>query len=75
MTHRKLSAPQVSALTGAALVQFGLAGFAWWDLSRRPAAAVRGSKTVWAFAIAVNFAGPLAYLRFGRRRVPGVPAV
>lgn len=69
----ELSRPQRCLILGAALLQFTLAGAAWWDLSRRPAAAVRGSKTVWAFVIAVNFIGPLAYLRFGRKPVPPFP--
>jgi len=28
---------------------------------------VNGPKPLWAAAIAVNFVGPLAYLRWGRR--------
>jgi hypothetical protein len=57
---------------GAGAVQLALAGTAWFDLSRRPAAAVRGPKAAWAAAIGVNFAGPIAYLRFGRRAAPPV---
>ncbi|WAL68946.1 PLD nuclease N-terminal domain-containing protein [Amycolatopsis cynarae] len=64
----ELSRPQRTALAAAAALQFGLAGTAWWDLSRRPADAVRGSKAVWAFVIGINFFGPLAYLRFGRKQ-------
>jgi hypothetical protein len=40
------------------------------DLRRRPAADIRGSKTVWATALVLaNSAGavPIAYFRFGRR--------
>ena len=55
-------------------VQLGLAGSAWWDLSRRPAEAVRGTKTAWAFVIGINFIGPLLYLRFGRKPLPQSPA-
>lgn len=81
MGHKKwseLSTAQRSTLITAALAQFALAGTAWWDLSRRPAVAVRGSKTAWGFLIAVNFVGPVAYLRFGRKpaaeiRSPLVP--
>jgi hypothetical protein len=42
------------------------------DLGRRPSAEVRGSKARWAAAIVlINSAGaaPLAYFRYGRRRV------
>ncbi|TNC24824.1 PLDc N-terminal domain-containing protein [Amycolatopsis alkalitolerans] len=70
----ELTTAQRAAIIAAGAVQLSLAGFAWWDLSRRPAAAVRGTKTAWAFAIAVNFAGPIAYLRFGRKPVPEVTA-
>ncbi|NKQ51835.1 PLDc_N domain-containing protein [Amycolatopsis sp. K13G38] len=72
MKHRKwseLSIPERCAIVGAGLVQIGLAGGAWWDLSRRPADAVRGTKETWALVIAINFIGPLAYLRFGRKPI------
>jgi hypothetical protein len=51
-----------------AAVQLSLAATAWTDLIRRPARRVNGPKTVWALVIAVNFVGPLAYFRWGRRR-------
>ena len=50
-----------------AVVQFTLAGFAWTDLALRPANIVNGRKSLWAAIIAVNFVGPFAYLRWGRR--------
>jgi len=53
-------------VTVLAIVQFVLAGFAWTDLALRPADAVNGRKRVWAWLIAVNFVGPIAYLRWGR---------
>lgn len=43
-----------------------LAVTAWYDLARRPATLVRGSKKAWAAAIAINIIGPLAYFRYGR---------
>jgi hypothetical protein len=49
-------------------VQLTLAAWAWTDLARRPAARVNGPKPLWAAVIAVNFVGPLAYLRWGRQR-------
>jgi hypothetical protein len=52
----------------AALVQLGLLTAAQIDLLRRPAERVRGSKWGWRAATLVNFAGPLAYFFFGRRR-------
>jgi len=49
-------------------VQLSLAATAWTDLARRPAAQVNGSKARWALVIAINFFGPLAWFRWGRRR-------
>ena len=57
---------RVIVVTAAA--QVGMAVAAWADLYRRPRELVRGPKAAWAFGIAVNFAGPLAYARWGRRR-------
>jgi len=62
---RDLSPAHKAALTLAAAVQFGLAGAAWLDLARRPASQVPGPKWRWALLIAVNFAGPIAYFRWG----------
>ena len=56
----------VTLLAGA--LQLALAATSWADLARRPAARVNGPKPLWAAVIAVNFVGPLAYLRWGRRR-------
>ena len=57
-------------------VQFALAAAAWIDLSRRPVDQVTGRKWWWAFAIAVNFVGPIAYFRWGRRKAidPVIPS-
>ena len=51
-----------------ASVQVSLAATAWADLAFRPAEQVNGSKAKWAAIIAVNFFGPLAYFRWGRRQ-------
>ena len=59
----------------AALVQLGLLTAAQIDLLRRPAERVRGSKWGWRAATLVNFAGPLAYFFFGRRRPGSVEAL
>lgn len=64
---RDLSRGERIAVAGLGTVQIGLAAVAWTDLARRPAKSVRGSKPWWALAIGVNFVGPLAYLRYGRR--------
>jgi len=65
---RDLTRRQQTALSVTAVVQFGLAAAAWTDLVRRPPAQVRGPKWRWAALIAVNFAGPIAYFRWGRIR-------
>jgi phospholipase D-like protein len=65
-----LSRRQKTTLSVTAVVQFGLAAAAWTDLARRPPAQVRGPKWRWAALIAVNFAGPVAYFRWGRKRAP-----
>ncbi|WP_189210332.1 PLDc N-terminal domain-containing protein [Actinokineospora fastidiosa] len=64
---RSLSREQRVAVIVLAAAQIGLAVAAWADLARRPASAVRGGKRGWAWAIAVNFVGPIAYFRYGRR--------
>ncbi|MET9226187.1 PLDc N-terminal domain-containing protein [Lentzea sp. NPDC003310] len=54
-------------LVAMAAVQVALAGAAWTDLALRPGEFVRGRKRWWALAILVNFAGPIAYFRWGRK--------
>lgn len=63
----ELSWPARVAVMLATSVQVSLAVSAWADLARRPAEEVRGAKLAWALAIAVNFVGPVAYFRWGRR--------
>jgi hypothetical protein len=68
-------APQRAAIIVSAIVQFGLAAAAWTDFARRPVAQVRGPKWRWAALMAVNYAGPLGYFRWGRKPpVPGAGA-
>lgn len=64
---RDLTAGQRLAFAAMSTVQVGLAAIAWNDLAHRPQEAVKGRKPLWALAIAVNFVGPIAYLRYGRR--------
>jgi len=58
---------QRRAVRAMSVVQLALAAAAWIDLWRRPPATVVGRKVWWAFVIAINFVGPLTYLRWGRR--------
>jgi len=48
-------------------VQLSLAATAWADLATRPTEEVNGSKARWAAVIAINWIGPLAWFRWGRR--------
>ena len=71
MTRRRwseLSDAEKTVVLTLASVQLSLAATAWADLATRPAVSVNGSKTRWALIIAINFFGPLAYFRWGRRR-------
>ena len=51
-------------------IQVALLGAALLDIRRRPEREVRGSKPLWTALSFVNFAGPIAYFLFGRRRQP-----
>ena len=64
---RDLTPGQRRWIVFLAAAQLTLAAIAWTDLALRPAEAVNGPKRRWAWLIAVNFVGPLAYLRWGRR--------
>jgi hypothetical protein len=65
---RDLSPRQRAAVVVLGTVQLALAVAAWTDLARRAPAEVAGRKGVWAAVIAVNWVGPLAWFRWGRRR-------
>jgi hypothetical protein len=65
---RELSPREQTAVLTLASVQLSLAATAWADLARRPAVDVNGSKLRWALLIAINFVGPVAYFKWGRRR-------
>jgi hypothetical protein len=70
MAHRRwseLSERQQGAILVGASVQLSLAATAWADLATRPAELVNGRKVLWAAIIGVNFVGPIAYFRWGRR--------
>jgi hypothetical protein len=59
-------------ITAIGVAQLALLGTALWDLRRRPAHLVRGSKKLWTPVVFVNFIGPITYFLFGRR--PGATA-
>jgi hypothetical protein len=55
-----------------ATIQLGLLVAALYDLRKRPADQIRGSKRIWALVCGVNYLGlgPIAYFLIGRRRTP-----
>lgn len=57
-----------ATIAAAGIVQVGLLAAALTDLHRRPARRINGSKALWTAAAFVNFAGPIAYFAFGRKR-------
>jgi hypothetical protein len=65
---RDLSTGQRAAIGAAAAIQLGLLVAALNDLRRRPARKVRGDKRLWVAASFVNYAGPIAYFAYGRKR-------
>ena len=62
-----LTAAQQTTVLVLGAVQLSLAATAWTDLATRPAEEVNGSKARWAAIIAINWFGPLAWFRWGRR--------
>lgn len=63
-----MSRGQQVATVLASVVQITLLSAALWDISRRPATGINGSKRAWTAASFVNFIGPIAYFLFGRKR-------
>jgi phospholipase D-like protein len=62
-----LTPRQQATVLALASVQLSLAATAWADLATRPAQEVNGCKARWAAIIAINFLGPVAWFRWGRR--------
>ncbi len=63
-----LTAGQQMAIAVAAGIQASLLIAALWDMWHRRPEEIRGDRRLWTLAAFVNFVGPLAYFRFGRRR-------
>ena len=64
---RDLTRQQLIGTVVLGAVQLALLGAALWDISRRPAARIRGSKGLWTALSFINFVGPIAYFAAGRR--------
>ncbi len=67
-TWKELSPGAKIGTITAAVVQLSLLIAAQKDISRRPAAQIRGSKAFWRAATLVNFVGPGTYFTFGVKR-------
>jgi len=71
MTTKKrwsdLTGRQRAVILVAASVELALTATALVDIVRRPAAQVRGPKTLWVLGFVIQPVGPIAYLVRGRR--------
>jgi len=65
---KDLSPARRAVLVGLAAVQLLLQGIALRDLAARGQHRINGSKKLWVAATFINFAGPLGYLRWGRKQ-------
>lgn len=63
-----LSTQQQTRIVAGAAVQLSLMSAALLDLRKRTPEELNGPKAAWVAASFVNFAGPIAYFLFGRRR-------
>lgn len=60
---------QRRVIVGGVVVTGVLQALMLWDLWRRPAEQIRGSKRAWVLASFVRPFGQIAYVRWGRKRV------
>ena len=63
----ELTDVQQAAIVVAGAIELVVTSVAVLDLVRRPQAAVRGPKVIWAIAMIVQPIGPVGYLCIGRR--------
>jgi len=68
MQWSELSAGQRLGIVLAGVVQIALLAAALFDIRRRPADEINGSKLLWTALAFVNFVGPIAYFVVGRKR-------
>lgn len=67
MEFNDLSTAQRTGIAVAVLAELGAKIAAFVDLSRRPAAKVRGPKSAWAVGLFLNGVGPAAYWALARK--------
>ena len=63
-----LTTTQQRGIKLLAAIQLTLLAAALFDIRRRPAGEINGSKRLWTGIVFVNFVGPIAYFVFGRKR-------
>jgi hypothetical protein len=63
-----LTGPQKVGIIVMTTVQLGLLAGALWDIRKRPADEINGNKWVWAGVSLINYVGPLAYFKYGRKQ-------
>lgn len=64
----ELSTQQQGLIVVGGVVQLGLMSAALLDLRKRTPEGLNGPKAAWVAASFVNFAGPIAYFLYGRKR-------
>jgi hypothetical protein len=65
---KDMSGLQRVGVIAGGVVQFGLLTAALVDIARRPAGQIRGRKVLWVGLSFINYAGPICYFAFGRKR-------
>lgn len=64
----ELSGAQRATIVVGGALEVVVTAYCLRDLARRPASEVNGSKAAWYPVLALQPVGPLAYLRWGRKR-------
>jgi len=64
---KDLTGPQKVGIVVMTMVQLGLLAGALWDIRKRPAEEINGNKWVWVGVSLINYVGPLAYFKYGRK--------
>ncbi len=63
----ELTGKEKVGVIGLSAIQLALLGAALWDIRHRSATDINGKKWVWTMVSFLNFVGPLAYFKFGRK--------
>ncbi len=63
-----LTGPQKVGIIVMTMVQLGLLAGALWDIRKRPDDEINGNKWVWVGVSLINYVGPLAYFKYGRKQ-------